>query len=504
MTPTRMRDDRQVIVIGSGPSGTAAALALLRQGIPVTMLESGQGFPTGLLVRAMGRNVFRRRPHLELPQRQPSSDGADAESTACWYHDLVPGGLSNYWTGAVPRFAPEDFSEGERLHERYRWPLSYADLAPYYEQVERLLVVVGDARDVPNLPASRVAYARQLPRRWQRVAVSARAFGQGFTTLPLADGPPWMVQRTGTAFNSFTRIVPLLRRYRHFHLIRGAHAVRLEWDGARRKVRSVLYVDRTTRTECQIYGAAVVVAAGALASTKLLLDSACADYPNGLGDTEGILGRYLHDHSHHWCIMDLSRGLPRLVPAAYLTRAPYCSSAPLSAAQCTIGMSSESLGEKVLSFTPAPTHSFGALFFGTMVPLHQNHVRLDPSAKDEFGRPMLDIQLQYDATVPQTLEAARQRLLAIMDAAGYQGTLRQPLPHLMPGTSVHYGGTVRMHQSPRHGMLNAWNRLHSIDNVVVADASCFTTGVEKNPVPTAMALAARAADRLAADLRSGS
>jgi len=495
-----MSDDRRVLVIGSGPSGTAAALTLLRAGIPVTMLESGQGFPGGLLVRAMGRNVFRRRPRLEPQQRQTTSDDSDALS----YRALVPGGLSNYWTGAVPRFAAEDFCEGERLHERYRWPVSYEDLVPYYEQVERLLVVVGAPQDVPNLPASRVAYERQLPSRWQRVATRAEAFGQGLTTLPLADGPPWMVRRTGTAFNSFTQIVPLLRRFRQFQLLRGAHALRLEWSGEQKKVCSVIYFDRAARTERRIAGTAVVVAAGALASTKLLLDSACADFPGGLGDTEGILGRYLHDHAHHWCVMDLDGALPRLGHAAYLTRAPYRESPPLLAAQCTIGGSSESLRQKALSFTPLKTKSFGVVIFGTMVPVYQHHVKPDETVKDEFGLPMLDIHLQYAEEVPRTIEAARERLLAIMDAAGYRGTMREPVAHLVPGSSVHFGGTVRMHSSPKHGMLNAWNRLHSVDNVAVVDASCFTTGVEKNPVPTAMALAVRAAHRLAEDLRISS
>jgi choline dehydrogenase-like flavoprotein len=110
--------------------------------------------------------------------------------------------------------------------------------------------------------------------------------------------------------------------------------------------------------------------------------------------------------------------------------------------------------------------------------------------------------MRFEEEAAQTIVTAQQRLLAILESAGYRGTIRGTLPPLTPGSSVHYGGTVRMHSSARYGMLNAWNRLHAVDNVVVADAGSFTTGVEKNPVPTAMALAARAADRLAEDLRT--
>ena len=101
------------------------------------------------------------------------------------------------------------------------------------------------------------------------------------------------------------------------------------------------------------------------------------------------------------------------------------------------------------------------------------------------------------------MSAAREHFLNLFERAGYRGSIRAVEPQLEPGASVHYGGTVRMHTSPEHGMLDAWNRLHAVPNVSVADASCFTTAVEKNPTLTSMAIAARAADRLADDLQRG-
>src|SRR5689334_3105517 len=109
-------DDRRVIVIGSGPAGAAASLTLLQQGIPVTLLESGTPVEHGLLVRAVGRNVFRRWPVL-APGYEYTVSGDPSTS---YLSALAPGGLSNLWTGAVPRFAPEDFVDGLRLDESYR------------------------------------------------------------------------------------------------------------------------------------------------------------------------------------------------------------------------------------------------------------------------------------------------------------------------------------------------------------------------------------------------
>src|SRR5262249_55909706 len=157
--------------------------------------------------------------------------------------------------------------------------------------------------------------------------------------------------------------------------------------------------------------------------------------------------------------------------------------------------------EKVLAFTPLRTTMFGILTFGTMVPDTTSFVRLDRTAKDEFGLPRLDIHLHHDDAALRVVTAAGDRFLSILDSAGYRCAVRESVVQV-PGSSKHFGGTVRMHASPRFGMLNAWNRLYAVDNVVVADASCFTTGAEKNPTPTVMALAARASHRLAEDLKT--
>ena len=92
--------------------------------------------------------------------------------------------------------------------------------------------------------------------------------------------------------------------------------------------------------------------------------------------------------------------------------------------------------------------------------------------------------------------------MQLMQDAGHRGTIRDIVHTLFPGTAKHYGGAARMHASPKFGVTDGFNLLHDIPNVLVVDASCFTTGVEKNPTLTVMALTARAADRLARDLKA--
>lgn len=489
-------DDRRVVVIGSGPAGATAALTLLQNGIPVTLLESGQNLPVGTHVRAMGRTLYRKWPTYAKRDNYVPTD----DPTARWHHDLAPGGMSNYWTGAVPRFAPEDFNEGERLHERYRWPITYDELRPFYERAESIVPVSGTAHDALNLPASHVAYECSLASDWQRIAPYAADLGHGLVPTPLSEGTPWLVERHGAPFNSYTNIIQKLQGRPDFQLMLGAHALRLEWRGDKKRVDSIVYFDRATNSEARIPAAAVVVAAGPLASTKLLLDSTSADFPNGLGNTEDLLGRYLHDHSNTWCIVGLEKPLSRLGHTVYFTRAPYEESEPLLAASNTLGNANSF--DRILALTPTRTTRFGVVSFGTMVPVESNYALPHETEKDEFGLPKLDLHLHYDDSVKRTIYAGQQRLLEVLDKAGYHGKIETEEFPLVPGNSVHFGGTVRMHASPKYGMLNAWNRMHAVDNVVVADASSFTTGAEKNPTITVMALAVRAAERLAMDLKS--
>jgi choline dehydrogenase-like flavoprotein len=262
----------------------------------------------------------------------------------------------------------------------------------------------------------------------------------------------------------------------------------------------VTYYDRAIGAERQIEGAAVVLAAGALASTKLLFDSTSPDFPAGLGNSEGLLGKYLHDHVHDMCVIETDRPLTRLRSPAYFTRAGYGQTRPLLTAAASFSNRRSKL-DRLLNFTPLATRRFGVIIFGTMVPLATNYVRPDPVAKDELGLPALDVHIRYQRDEIENAAQVKQDTIRMLEATGYASRVAWSLPEATPGTSVHYGGTVRMHTSPEYGMLDGWNRLHAVPNVLVVDASCFTTGVEKNPTLTAMALASRAAGRLAKDLQ---
>lgn len=474
-----------------------AARELVRMGIPVTLLESGEKAQQGLLIRIGGRNYLRRKPPMQHASGLVVT--GDPNTDLATNHAL--GGLSNQWTGAVPRFSAKDFAEGTELHEKYRWPVTYKELAPYYDLAENTMAISGTPRNVPNLPCGQVQYSRELPDDWRRIADAARKQGQGLTTMPLADGPPHLFVGRGTAFNSFTNLLSKLRRQRSFKLIAGAHALRLELDGTKKKAVAVVYQHRKSGTQKRIAASAFVIACGPLNSPKLLFNSTCKDFPDGLGNSDGLLGKYLHDHPREWWPVEVDAPLTWPSPPAYLTRLPYENSDPLIASSWTLG-AARTL-DKVKSQFGWKLQSLGVQVFGTMVPREKYYVRPTDGEKDEFGFPKLSVHIKFDDATLENMTRSREHLLSLLEDAGYRAAIGEIDNTLFPGTAKHFGGTVRMHASRKFGVTDAYNRLHDVQNVSVVDASCFTTGPEKNPTITIMALAARSAHKLAHQLKTG-
>jgi choline dehydrogenase-like flavoprotein len=137
-----------------------------------------------------------------------------------------------------------------------------------------------------------------------------------------------------------------------------------------------------------------------------------------------------------------------------------------------------------------------------MTPSVDHVIRLSADRVDRFGLPCVEINIHYDDAARATLSCMRDRFAEVFADAG--SPVRLEIDDWMPrpGSSVHYAGAARMHANAKFGVLDSWNRVHSCPNVVVVDMSSFTTSPEKNPTLTAMALSARAARKLAADIQT--
>ena len=303
----------RVIVIGSGPCGAIAARELVGRGVDVVMLDAGPRPARGVIVRGGGRTLFRwvdRR--YWRTEWLPIAGHPDVE----WHSSHSLGGLSNYWTSAVPRFAPEDFVEAGSLGTAYEWPIRYADLETYYTLAERALTVTAGPHALTR-PDSGAMFSARLPKDWAEV--SARVGGPSvLEPMPMAVGRPWMVARRGTGFNSYHCIVRDLERFDNFSLRTRACVEGIRWSDADGRSPGVDYIDGSSRARVFVAADAVVVAAGSLDSTQILLRSVSSHFPHGLGNTHDVLGRYLHDHPRQWWPVDLSKKLTALSHPLYI------------------------------------------------------------------------------------------------------------------------------------------------------------------------------------------
>lgn len=487
-----------VIVVGSGPPAAAAAVLLTQAGVKVTILEAGlpEG-ARGLTVRIGGLTVA--RIHRQLGTR--SSDlTVTGDPASILYEDVAPGGLTNHWSCAVPRFSRDDFRDARRAGLEHAWPVDYDDLAPWYDWVEPYLRIAGTTTDYPELPAGKVAAATKLGPAWARIADEARREGQALLPVPYVYGAETTLTLSGTVFNSFVRLVKPLQRSGRLTVRHAAQVTQLEWSGARRRVEAALVRDVQTGATDRIPCRAVVLAAGAINTAKILLQSTSRDFPAGLGNTHGVLGRYLHDHPIGKVEIELARPMP-FTPAACLTRQALDKTVPLYAAACLQWSGVNMLGWSLLKGHPGRLTTCGFNVFGTMAPALENYVALDTTRSSSNGLPGLVLNMHHPEEAATTLVGARDHLVSLFDRVNLRPAVRHWFIDPVGG-AVHFAGTCRMHASPQFGMLDKWSRLHAVPNVVVADSAAFTTGPEKNPVLTAMALAARAAQRLVDDMRS--
>jgi choline dehydrogenase-like flavoprotein len=472
---------------------------LARAGIDVLLLEAGaRTRARGLTFRVQGLTLGKIRGELlQRPHVRKTGD-PDAEL----FEALAPGGLSNHWSCAVPRFAPEDFEDAARAGAEHTWPIGYDTLAPWYDRVEPLLHIAGDPTGSTQLPGGKVLHDRRLADDWSGVVAGARRQGRTIVAMPYAYGAGATLTWSGTPFNAFVRLVePELRRGK-LKVRYGARATRLEWSASQRRVTAVTFQDADSRSEQRVDCRAVVVAGGALNTPEILLQSTSSDFPTGLGNQHDLVGRYLHDHPVGKVVIQLSRAMS-VVPAAYLTRlALGRSKTPLYAAACMQWCNTKDLVRSMLKLSPGRLPEIGFSVFGTMRPTRENFVRLDRSQLTKDGVPGLELNIRYPRESLAAIEEARDDVVALLAEAGWDPKVRvwrvEPI-----GRSNHYAGTCRMHASPEHGVVDSWNRLHGVPNVIVTDSSVFTTNPEKNPVLTSMALAARASDHLASEINGG-
>jgi choline dehydrogenase-like flavoprotein len=538
--------DFDAIVVGSGMTGGWAAKELTERGLRTLVLEAGRPITPE-------RDYVEHKPPWEMPFRglgdrrevaarqstQSNSTSFDEWSHVFWTDDAdnpytTPpdrpfhwfrarqvGGKSIIWGRQVYRWSDLDFEANVRDGVAIDWPIRYADLAPWYDHVERFIGVSGQAEglahlpDGPFLPPMALNCVEQHVRERMQVKFGrARVLTIGRVAVLTAPhngrapchycGPCHRGCITRSYFSSVNATLPAARAtgrltLRPFSVVRS-----LVYDAAKQRVTGVRFIDAVTRTEREYTARIVFLCASALESARILLNS-------GVANSSGQVGRNVMDHikwggasgafdgwTDRRVIGDRPNGIyvPRFRNVA--SRHPDfirgygfqggAGRAGWHAALRAPGIGS-ALKERLSQLGPW-TMSFAG--FGEMLPREENRATLHPTLVDAWGIPTLHIECKWsenELAMHRDMNVAAAELLEAAGARNIQPNTSGPST---PGNTNHEMGTARMGRDPKTSVLNGWNQAWDVPNLFVTDGAAMTSSGCQNPSLTYMALTARA------------
>jgi choline dehydrogenase-like flavoprotein len=538
-----------VIVIGSGASGGMAAWNLTRQGVNVLLLDAGDKFAprSQFWTHVTPWEARERRARGETPpqyvlstREQPYVTPPDRpfDLTRVWGH----GGKTNIWGRVSLRLGDLDFKGPARDGWEIPWPISYADISPYYDQVEQLIGVCGGDDDSDALPGSRFLQPAPGPRCGERLLQRAgRSLG-----LPIVAGRRANMTRptrgfpachycgncgsgcdTASFFNSADHLLPFAMETGRLEIRSNAVVARILTD-ADGRANGVQYFDRQSGAERQVRGNIVVLGASAVDSTRILLNSRASTHPNGLGNGSDVIGRYLceqirfHVRGYFPSLEGTATRNDRGIGGEHVYLRRYNHEAGhrrdylrgFGAQFWNTGAPSggaHGLSSRIPGFgadlKAAIKRRHPAWFeihpYGEVLPYASNRITVGDAGNDRYGVPLIRIDYRIGENERKMTEHMCDMAEELVKAAGgvmvdYQ---RGQLDRM--GSAIHEHGTCRMGDDPRRSALNGFNQMREVRNLFVVDGSAFPTATEKNPTLTILALSWRATDYLVEQMKRG-
>jgi len=536
-----------------------AAWALVRQGVRVRLLETGPRFdPARYATHDQDWELDPSRfDAVALDPERASYESAPGETLDPDFKHLqsrsltlIPGNLSQrlpfawsralgvsgstlHYQGEAHRFPAHAFRMKSERGVAADWPLSYEELAPYYDRTERLLDVAGDPGNpfkpergpFPHPAHPRSAASQHLAegaRRlgWQSLPNTLavlRESGRDRAACHYCNGciRGCMV---GAKSSVDVAVLPEAEDSGLLEVVTGFHASHLEYN-AEGRITGVIGFDESGDEQRHRAGA-VVLAAGAVETPRLLLNSAGGSHPHGVGNANGQVGRHLMESLYlrrsilfdrpleSWVGLPIDARIwdwngavgPGELPAGFvLGHLAGWFEGPA-------GFAREGVAGFGMAHREEMTRRFGAGFellgVAEQLPRAENHVALSERT-DRFGAPLARVETRLDRNDLDVLSAMWKRLGELGDAAGVERFVGQVSAYDVPA-ATHVGGTCRMGDTPEESVVDAFGAVHGHPNLVIADASVLVTqGAGDSPSLTIQALALRAAETLAERRRQG-
>jgi choline dehydrogenase-like flavoprotein len=546
-----------VIVIGTGAGGGMAIQTLCEAGLTVCALNSGRRLdpakdfrnhrqPYDMVYRGFGDPRKRDRYyHIENEYSDGLWEHGITYTTAPgtsweWPRCHAVGGKTNFWGRSAARMGEIDFQTAT-LDGGYDvdWPVSYAEIAPYYSRVERRIGVASTVQGRPSNPDGE--YLPAMPLRCLDHILKAGSGKIGVPYLPdrLAqltvphEGHPACHYcgnctegcDTGSFFSTPWFLLPAAERTGKLELRTNAVAKEVLVDD-RGRARGVAYVDRQTKQEAEVYAKAVVVAASCVESARILLNSRSRRFSDGLANSSGQVGRNLCDHLYGttgFGYLPQLLGQPSFpdnvsasqvvwMPRWQNLKAPNeeafirgysiyptggCGEFPWYHEQLE-GFGS-SLKRDIKRYYPTPVSFYCQI---PSLPAPTNYVDLDPEVKDVYGIPVVRVHFQWGPNELLMWEHAKRVTAEVIRAAGGEvwGAGKEPYT---PGWSLHETGTLRMGDDPKRFVTNRFGQAHDVPNLFACDASVFLGCTDKTTTLSILAFSLRTSEYLVDQLRKG-
>jgi choline dehydrogenase-like flavoprotein len=553
------------IVIGSGISGGWAAKELCEKGLKTLVLERGRDvkhivdYPT----TSMDPWEFKHRTKLttELKKENPIADSCYAFSEATqhffvkdkehpyvqekpfdWIRGYQVGGKSLIWARQTQRWSRFDFEGPARDGFAVEWPIGYQDLAPWYSYVEKFAGISGNKDGLETLPDGEFLTPWQMngPEKFIQKKILAnytdRHVVQGrcaHLTEPnevhLKQGRGKCQARNicyrgclfGGYFSSNSSTLPWAANTGNLTLRPHSVVHSIIYDEQKGMASGVRVIDEQTKQATEYFAKIIFVNAACLNTNLVLLNSVSNRFPAGLGNDNGLLGKYIAFHNYRGNISASIDGFEDIVEYG---RRPTAAMMPnfrnvfkqetdflrgymvhYSAGRSgwQHGYGEEGVGSAFKeSLTEPAGWGVSMMMQGETIPKEKNHVRLSTTQKDDWGIPLLITSVDYDDNDNKVMKDFLAQGSEMLEKVGCKNINAYDNGR-KPGNDIHEMGGVRMGKDAKTSLLNGNNQLHHCKNVFVTDGACMTSTSTQNPSLTFMAITARAANFAVEELKKG-
>jgi choline dehydrogenase-like flavoprotein len=486
-----------VIIVGAGATGSWAAKLLTERGLSVLLLEAG---PTRAAVEATARSNGSAEAARQIVQSQCYAFNTDTrhlfvddldnpyetpnQAPFVWIRMRLVGGRTVLWHRVALRMSDRQFKAASLDGLGADWPITYAELQPYYDAVERFLGVCGMYSNLEEIPDGLFLPATlSEPAQIFKQAVELEWPDRHVTALRRADATSCCADTALAAAESTTRLT--LR----------AHSVvsRVVCDRTGRRALGVEYVDCPLGSTREAHGKVIMLCASTIETTRIMLNSASSRHPYGIGNTNGLLGQYLTDHISGVGVTGVRAGECGGTSEFYIPNFRNRS-----------GRNEKFLrGYGIQGYIrpgPQQTTQCTLVCFGEMLPRATNSITL-ASARDRWGIPAPRVHCQFSDNELEMAHDQASQSERILRRAGFDVIGTQGLNP--PGCSIHEAGTARMGSHPRTSILNSYNQCWEVPNLFVTDGSAFPSVGFQNPTLTMMAMTARACSYIVGEIGRG-